>query len=57
MIYTRWHALAATLAANPITDDERAQVERAKVGDFTGLGPATNTATGPRCSRPWRVIG
>lgn len=32
----RWHALA-TMAANPLTDDEQAQVARAKVGDVAGL--------------------
>lgn len=35
-VLARWHALA-TMAANPLTDDERAQVERAQAGDFTGL--------------------
>lgn len=35
-VLARWHALA-TMAANPLTADERAQVERAKAGDFTGL--------------------
>ncbi len=35
-VLARWHALA-TMAANPLTDDERAQVARAKTGDFTGL--------------------
>jgi hypothetical protein len=35
-VLAHWHALA-TMAANPLTDDERAQVERAKAGDFTGL--------------------
>ncbi len=35
-VLTRWHALA-TMAANPPTDDEREQIERAKTGDFTGL--------------------
>lgn len=34
-VLTRWHALA-TMAANPLTDKEQAQVERAKAGDFTG---------------------
>lgn len=32
----RWHAVA-TMAANPLTAEERAQLERAKTGDFTGL--------------------
>ncbi len=32
----RWHALA-TMAANPLTDDEQAQVARAKAGDLAGL--------------------
>jgi hypothetical protein len=35
-VLTRWHALA-TMAANPPTDEEREQIERAKAGDFTGL--------------------
>ncbi len=35
-VLARWHALA-TMAANPLTVDERAQVERARAGDFTGL--------------------
>lgn len=32
----RWHALA-TMAANPLTDEEQAQVARAKTGELTGL--------------------
>lgn len=32
----RWHALA-TMAANPLTDDEQAQVARVKAGDLAGL--------------------
>lgn len=32
----RWHALA-TMAANPLSDDEQAEVARAKVGDLAGL--------------------
>ena len=35
-VLARWHALA-TMAANPLTAEERAQVERAKAGDFTGF--------------------
>jgi hypothetical protein len=35
-VLTRWHAVA-TMAANPLTDDEREQIERAKAGDYTGL--------------------
>ncbi len=35
-VLARWHALA-TMAANPLTAAEEAQVERAKAGDFTGL--------------------
>lgn len=34
-VLTRWHALA-TMAANPLTDEEQTQVQRAKAGDFTG---------------------
>jgi hypothetical protein len=32
----RWHALA-TLAANPLTEAEQAQLARARAGDVTGL--------------------
>lgn len=35
-VLTHWHAVA-TMAANPLTDDERNQIERAKAGDVTGL--------------------
>lgn len=35
-VLARWHALA-TMAANPLTADEHAQVQRAKTGDFSGL--------------------
>ncbi len=35
-VLARWHALA-TMAANPLTSDERAQVARARTGDLTGL--------------------
>jgi hypothetical protein len=35
-VLAHWHALA-TMAANPPTDEEREQIERAKAGDFTGL--------------------
>ena len=35
-VLARWHVLA-TMAANPLTDEERAQIERAKAGDYTGL--------------------
>jgi Family of unknown function (DUF6247) len=35
-VLARWHALA-TMAANPLTPEERAQLQRAKAGDFTGL--------------------
>ena len=35
-VLARWHALA-TMAANPLTDDEQAQVARAKAGDFSGF--------------------
>ena len=31
-----WHA-RAVMAANPLTAEEQAQVERAKAGDFTGF--------------------
>jgi len=32
----RWHALAM-MAANPLTDDEQAQVARARAGDLAGF--------------------
>jgi len=32
----RWHPLA-TMAANPLTDDEEAQLARARAGDLAGL--------------------
>ena len=35
-VLARWHALA-TMAANPLTAEEHAQVQRAKAGDFTGF--------------------
>jgi hypothetical protein len=35
-VLTHWHAVA-TMAANPLTDDEREQIERATTGDLTGL--------------------
>lgn len=35
-VLARWHALA-TMAANPLSADERAQVARAKANDLTGL--------------------
>jgi hypothetical protein len=35
-VLKHWHALA-TMAANPPTDEERDQIERAKTGDYTGL--------------------
>ena len=35
-VLARWHALA-TMAANPLTADEQAQLARARAGDFTGF--------------------
>lgn len=35
-VLTHWQAVAM-MAANPLTDEERAQIERAKAGDFSGL--------------------
>lgn len=35
-VLARWHALA-TMAANPLTADEHAQLQRAKAGDLTGF--------------------
>lgn len=35
-VLARWHALAA-MAANPLTAEECAQLERARAGDFTGF--------------------
>ncbi|MGH3911884.1 MAG: DUF6247 family protein [Pseudonocardiaceae bacterium] len=43
-VLARWHALA-TMAANPLTTDERAQLHSAKVGDFTGLYTRDETGT------------
>jgi Family of unknown function (DUF6247) len=35
-VLTHWQAMA-TMAANPLTDQEREQLERARAGDFSGL--------------------
>jgi hypothetical protein len=35
-VLTRWHALA-TMAANPLTGDEQAQLARARAGDLAGF--------------------
>lgn len=35
-VLDRWHALA-TMAANPLSNDEQAQLDRARSGDFTGF--------------------
>jgi hypothetical protein len=35
-VLRRWQALA-TIAANPLTAEERAQVDRARAGDLDGL--------------------
>ena len=35
-VLRRWHA-RAVMAANPLSAEELAQVERAKAGDFTGF--------------------
>lgn len=35
-ILKHWQAVAI-MAANPLTDEEREQLERAKAGDFSGL--------------------
>lgn len=35
-VLTHWHALA-TMAANPPTDEECEQIERAKAGNYSGL--------------------
>jgi len=35
-VLARWQAVAM-MAANPLSDEERSQIERAKVGDFGGL--------------------
>lgn len=34
-VLARWHTLA-TMAVNPLTAEEQAQVERARAGDFSG---------------------
>jgi ketosteroid isomerase-like protein len=35
-VLKHWQAVAM-MAANPLTDEEREQLERAKAGDFSGL--------------------
>jgi hypothetical protein len=35
-VLAHWQAVAI-MAANPLTDEEREQIERAKAGDFSGL--------------------
>jgi len=35
-VLTHWQTVAM-MAANPLTDDEREQIDRAKAGDFSGL--------------------
>jgi Family of unknown function (DUF6247) len=35
-VLARWQAVAM-MAANPLTDEERKRIERAKSGDFSGL--------------------
>ena len=35
-VLARWQAVAM-MAANPLSDDEREQIEHAKAGDFSGL--------------------
>lgn len=35
-VLAHWQAVAM-MAANPLTDEERKQIERAKAGDFSGL--------------------
>jgi hypothetical protein len=35
-VLVHWQAVAM-MAANPLTDEEREQIERAKTGDFSGL--------------------
>jgi hypothetical protein len=35
-VLRRWHA-RAVMAANPLSAEEQAQIERAKAGDFTGF--------------------
>ncbi|PZS21752.1 MAG: hypothetical protein DLM61_27430 [Pseudonocardiales bacterium] len=35
-VLKHWQAVAI-MAANPLTDEERKQLERAKAGDFSGL--------------------
>jgi hypothetical protein len=43
-VLRRWHALA-TMAANPLTAEERDQVARAKAGDVTGLRQRADDGT------------
>jgi hypothetical protein len=44
-VLARWHALA-TIAANPLTADEQAQLQRAKNRDLTGAPPANGGTLG-----------
>ena len=45
----RWQGLA-TIAANPLSPAERAQLDRARAGDFTGFRVSTPNCL-PRCAR------
>jgi Family of unknown function (DUF6247) len=44
-VLARWQAVA-TMAANPLSDDEREQIEHAKTGDFSGLLSWDQSANG-----------
>lgn len=48
-VLARWHA-RAMMAANALTDDELAQVERARAGDFTGLFARDEQGNWTTCS-------
>jgi Family of unknown function (DUF6247) len=43
-VLCRWHA-RAVMAANPLSPDELAQIERAKTGDFTGFSVRRDDGT------------
>lgn len=43
-VLRRWHA-RAVMAANPLTADEQAQMERARAGDFAGFSVRDDDGT------------
>ena len=44
VVLRRWHALA-TMAANPLSEQELGQLARARAGDFTGLRQRNDDGT------------